>query len=39
MLAQAYITEWGAGAPWPDPVQVEQDLILSRFLIDRKSVV
>lgn len=33
MLPQAYITEWGAGAPWPDPVQVEQDLILSRLLV------
>jgi len=34
VLAQAYITEWSAGAPWPDPVQVEQDLILSRLLIE-----
>ena len=34
MLPEAYITEWSAGAPWPDPVQVEQDLILSRLLIE-----
>lgn len=34
MLPQAYLTEWSAGAPWPDPVQVEQDLILSRLLIE-----
>lgn len=34
MLARAYITEWSAKAPWPDPVQVEQDLILSRLLIE-----
>lgn len=33
MLPEAYITEWNAGAPWPDPVQVEQDLILTRLLI------
>ncbi len=34
MLPEAYITEWSAGAPWPDPVQVEQDLILSRLIIE-----
>lgn len=34
MLADAYITEWSASAPWPDPVQVEQDLILSRLIIE-----
>lgn len=34
MLPEAYITEWSTGAPWPDPVQVEQDLILSRLLIE-----
>jgi predicted nucleotidyltransferase component of viral defense system len=34
MLPQAYITEWSNRAPWPDPVQVEQDLILSRLLIE-----
>ena len=34
MLPQAYITEWSGRAPWPDPVQVEQDLILSRLLIE-----
>jgi predicted nucleotidyltransferase component of viral defense system len=34
MLAEAYVTEWSAGAPWPDPVQIEQDLILSRLLIE-----
>lgn len=34
MLPQAYITEWSSRAPWPGPVQVEQDLILSRLLIE-----
>ena len=34
MLAEAYITEWAAGAPWPDPVQIEQDLILSRLIVE-----
>lgn len=34
MLPEAYITEWSASTPWPDPVQVEQDLILSRLLIE-----
>ncbi len=37
MLPQAYLTEWSARAPWPDPVQVEQDLILSRLLIEIAS--
>ncbi len=34
MIARAYITEWQARVPWPDPVQVEQDLILSRFIVE-----
>jgi predicted nucleotidyltransferase component of viral defense system len=34
VLPEAYITEWNADAPWPDPVQVEQDLILGRLLIE-----
>jgi len=34
MLPEAYLTEWSTGAPWPDLVQVEQDLILSRLLIE-----
>lgn len=37
MLPQAYLTEWSARAPWPDPVQVEQDLILSRLLVEIAS--
>lgn len=34
MIPQAFITEWQARAPWPQPVQVEQDLILSRLKIE-----
>lgn len=34
MIAQAYLTEWRARVPWPDPVQVEQDLLLSRMIVE-----
>ena len=34
MIARAHIIEWQAHVPWPDPVQVEQDLILSRFIAE-----
>lgn len=34
MIPQAFITEWQARAPWPQPSQVEQDLILSRLMIE-----
>lgn len=34
LIPQAFITEWQARAPWPQPVQVEQDLILSRLMIE-----
>ncbi|MBY0544982.1 MAG: nucleotidyl transferase AbiEii/AbiGii toxin family protein [Gammaproteobacteria bacterium] len=34
MIPLAYITEWREFAPWPDDFQVEQDLILSKILID-----
>ena len=34
MIPQAFITEWQARAPWPQSVQVEQDLILSRLMIE-----
>ena len=30
----AYLQEWSAHAPWPDPRQVEQDLIICRALCD-----
>lgn len=34
MIPQAYIQQWAATAPWPDPRQVEQDLIICRALCD-----
>jgi len=33
MIQQAYITPWRAVAPWPDDAQVEQDLALSRAVV------
>ncbi|MGP0100873.1 MAG: nucleotidyl transferase AbiEii/AbiGii toxin family protein [Solirubrobacteraceae bacterium] len=34
MIPQPYITEWSAQAPWPSDSQIEQDLILSRLIIE-----
>lgn len=34
MIPQAQITQLRAIAPWPDDMQVEQDLILSRILVE-----
>ena len=34
MIPTAYIQEWAATTPWPDPRQVEQDLIVCRALCD-----
>lgn len=34
MIPRAQITHWAAGAPWPSEVQIEQDLILSRLIVD-----
>lgn len=34
MIPQGAITEWQAKVPWPQPYQVEQDLILSRLMIE-----
>ena len=34
MIPHAFITAWTARAPWPYPYQVEQDLILSRLMIE-----
>lgn len=34
MISQAYILEWQLDAPWQLDVQIEQDLILSRMLIE-----
>lgn len=34
MIPTSHIQQWTARAPWPDPRQVEQDLIISRALCD-----
>lgn len=34
MIPGAYVQAWSLNAPWPDPRQVEQDLIISRALCD-----
>ena len=34
MIPRAHITSWRAVAPWSTDAQVEQDLILSRALIE-----
>ncbi len=34
MIPQAYLQAWSAKAPWPDPRQVEQDLMICRALCD-----
>ena len=34
MIPRAQITAWRASAPWPTDAQVEQDLVLSRTLVE-----
>lgn len=34
MISRAHITAWRAKAPWPSDAQVEQDLVLSRALVE-----
>ena len=34
MIPRDYITEWRAHVPWADDAQVEQDLIISRALVE-----
>ena len=34
MIPRDYITEWRDHAPWVDDAQIEQDLVISRALID-----
>ncbi|MFQ6612651.1 MAG: nucleotidyl transferase AbiEii/AbiGii toxin family protein [Fidelibacterota bacterium] len=34
MIPQAFITEWQNVAPWQRDVQIEQDLIISRILVE-----
>lgn len=34
MISPAFITEWSQQCPWTSPTQVEQDLVLSRGLVE-----
>lgn len=34
MIPQAAITEWGRVVPWPTSEQIEQDLLLSRLIVE-----
>jgi len=34
LIPQMYINAWRSQAPWPDDAQIEQDLILSRTLVE-----
>jgi predicted nucleotidyltransferase component of viral defense system len=34
VIAADFIVEWRAQAPWPEDHQVEQDLLLSRALVE-----
>lgn len=34
MIPIAQITQWRTKAPWTDDLQVEQDLILSRIMVE-----
>lgn len=34
MIPKAFLTAWRAHAPWPEDAQVEQDLVISRALVD-----
>lgn len=34
MIPRAHVTAWRAKAPWPTDAQVEQDLVLSRALVE-----
>lgn len=38
MIPAAYVTSWRSNAPWPTDAQVEQDLVLSRALVNIFSV-
>jgi len=34
LIPRAHITAWRAHAPWPSDAQIEQDLVLSRALVE-----
>jgi predicted nucleotidyltransferase component of viral defense system len=37
MIPRAHVTAWRANAPWPTDAQIEQDLVLSRALVEMFS--
>ncbi len=37
MIDRPALIAWRSKAPWPNPVQVEQDLLLSRLMIEIAS--
>lgn len=37
MIPRDYVTAWRAVAPWVDDAQVEQDLVISRALVEMFS--
>ncbi len=34
MIPRVYVTEWRREAPWIDDAQIEQDLVISRALVE-----
>jgi predicted nucleotidyltransferase component of viral defense system len=34
LIPRAYIVEWGSRVPWPTEADIEQDLILSRLMVE-----
>jgi hypothetical protein len=34
VIARAHLTAWAAVAPWPFEFQIEQDLLLSRLMVE-----
>ena len=34
MIPEASVTAWSRTAPWPTTAQVEQDLVLSRLIVE-----
>jgi hypothetical protein len=37
VIARDHITQWSVDAPWPERQQVEQDLVLSRLILEIAS--
>jgi predicted nucleotidyltransferase component of viral defense system len=37
VIARAYLSEWASRAPWSEETQIEQDLLLSRLMVEIAS--